>query len=284
MALAALIAQSLARPLPPEIRALAAHLLAERRGVAAILAYGSCLRGVATSESLVDLYVLTDDLADVSPNPVSRLGCRLVPPNVHYLECDVEGRTCRAKYAVLPLALFAAWMRRDNPYFWARFSQPAALVYAAGDGPRSAVAAALAEAIRTMFAAARGLSENADPLALWATGFAATYRTELRAEAASRAEDLVAANPAYYRAVSAELEAVEPAPADWNGRRRRGRLWSMVRLAKAAFTFAGGADYLVWKIERHSGHKIALSDWQRRHPLLAGLMLLPQLLKRGAVR
>ena len=46
----------------------------------------------------------------------------------------------------------------------------------------------------------------------------------------------------------------------------------------------GGADYIVWKIERHSGEKIVLSPWQRRHPLLAAPLLLPRLLRRGAIR
>ena len=53
---------------------------------------------------------------------------------------------------------------------------------------------------------------------------------------------------------------------------------------KAAFTFTGGIDYVAWKIERHSGQKVELSDWQKRHPIIAGLLLLPKLLKSGAVR
>ena len=56
------------------------------------------------------------------------------------------------------------------------------------------------------------------------------------------------------------------------------------RLIKASFTFAGGADYLVWKIARHTGHKITLTAWQRRHPVIAGLILLPRLLRRGTVK
>ena len=57
-----------------------------------------------------------------------------------------------------------------------------------------------------------------------------------------------------------------------------------LRLAKASLTFAGGADYIAWKINRHAGTDIQLKPWQRRHPLLAGLSLLPRLLKSGAVR
>jgi hypothetical protein len=55
-------------------------------------------------------------------------------------------------------------------------------------------------------------------------------------------------------------------------------------LIKAAFTFEGGASYAAWKIERHSGSRITLSPWQQRHPVLAGLMLLPKLLRRGTIK
>ena len=63
-----------------------------------------------------------------------------------------------------------------------------------------------------------------------------------------------------------------------------GKLLSLVRLAKACFTFEGGADYAAFKIERHTGRKIALTQWQRRHPLIAGLLMLPKLLRSRALR
>jgi hypothetical protein len=63
-----------------------------------------------------------------------------------------------------------------------------------------------------------------------------------------------------------------------------GKALSVVRLAKASLTFAGGAEYIVWKINRHAGTDIRLTPWQQRHPLLAGLSLLPRLLSSGAVR
>jgi hypothetical protein len=53
---------------------------------------------------------------------------------------------------------------------------------------------------------------------------------------------------------------------------------------KASFTFQGGADYLAWKIERHSGQKITLKPWQRRHPIVAGALMLPALRRKGAIR
>jgi hypothetical protein len=70
----------------------------------------------------------------------------------------------------------------------------------------------------------------------------------------------------------------------WAWRRIEGKALSVLRLAKASFTFAGGAEYIAWKINRHAGTSIELKPWQRRHPLLAGLSLLPRLLKGGAIR
>ncbi len=58
----------------------------------------------------------------------------------------------------------------------------------------------------------------------------------------------------------------------------------MLRLAKASATFAGGVDYIAWKINRHAGTKIELKPWQKRHPLLAAISLLPRLLRSGAIR
>jgi hypothetical protein len=78
--------------------------------------------------------------------------------------------------------------------------------------------------------------------------------------------------------------AAAEAAARWRKLQRRGKWLSVARLAKASFTFAGGIDYLAWKINRHAGTAIVIRPWQRRWPLLAALILLPRLLWRGAVK
>jgi hypothetical protein len=57
-----------------------------------------------------------------------------------------------------------------------------------------------------------------------------------------------------------------------------------MRLVKSAFTFEGGVDYLLWKIERHSGVRVEVSDRVRRHPLIFGWGTLIELRRRGAFR
>jgi hypothetical protein len=196
------------------------------------------------------------------------------------------GQRLRAKYALLPLRLFAKWTAREtsNPYFWARFAQPSALVYARDDKTGDDVATSIAEALRTSFANAKALTTETDALAIWTAGFNATYQSEFRSEKTNRAADIVSAEPDYYREAARLLASEAPIHANQTLRRLTGKGWSVLRLIKAAFTFLGGADYIVWKIERHSGEKIILTDWQRRHPVIAGLLMLPELLRKGAVR
>ena len=265
---------------------MANFLQRRHEGAVAILAYGSCLRGVAASDTLMDFYVLTKDLKGVSSNIISRLACSAVPPNVYYTETKFEAQSLRAKYAVLPLYLFAKWVRRDtnNPYFWARFSQPSALVHAHDQQTREQVIAAISEALRTSFANAKALSTDQDAIAIWTAGFDATYDSEFRSEKTNRAAQIVSAYADYYKEAARLLVSEAPVHANQTLRKFMGKIWSALRLAKAAFTFQGGADYIVWKIERHSGEKIVLTDWQRKHPVIAGLMLLKTLLRKGAVR
>ncbi|MGH6719344.1 MAG: hypothetical protein ACREER_08500, partial [Alphaproteobacteria bacterium] len=143
------------------------------------------------------------------------------------------------------------------------------------------------------------------PLELWRRLFRATYGCELRAEPADRADAVVAAAHARYvdltppALTAAGIAWAETAGAldlaigaaqrrrarlAWALRRPAGKLLSLLRLAKAAFTFDGGADYLAWKIERHSGVRPRLSPWQRRHPLLALPLLAWRLWRQGVVR
>lgn len=273
-------------PAPAAVIAMAEQVRQHHAGVAAVLAYGSSLRDAKPAETLIDLYVLTDTGAGVSPSLLSQMGCALLPPNVYYAERASGDGTCRAKYAVLPLSALAARVGRNtaNPYFWARFAQPLRLVWSRSDADTDAVLAILAEAAETAVANARGLSRDVPPAEQWASLFRETYRTELRPESADRARLIVEAESRYYTAVSEIFADTSPVHGLWAMRRLTGKALSVLRLVKAAFTFQGGADYIAWKIKRHSGVEIAVTDFHRRHPLLAGLLLLPQLLRKGAVR
>jgi hypothetical protein len=128
---------------------------------------------------------------------------------------------------------------------------------------------------------------RADALDLWREAFALTYSAELRAERPGRAQSVVDLDADRYRrfgAAAMKLAAGMNGGPSWRARRLQGKALSVLRLAKASATFAGGADYIAWKINRHAGTDIRLKPWQRRWPLLAAISLLPRLLKSGAVR
>ncbi len=293
-AIGAIVDAELAAPVPAAVRAVADAARA-RHGAAvlAVLFYGSCYRA-GCEEGLVDLYLLVDRYRNAHRNPLAACANALLPPNVYYVDGHHEGRKVRAKYAVVDLAGFGRLTgpRCFNPYFWARFAQPTGLAWVRDETVRMRVREALARAIVTTYRAARPLVAGTDdPLAVWRRAFLESYGTELRAEKPERARQIVEHFADRYRRLSRLLEAAPPPRVDaaacrrrWRLRRFQGKLLSVMRLVKAAFTFQGGAEYLAWKIERHSGVPLALTPWQKRHPVLASASLAWRLYRRRIIR
>ena len=187
----------------------------------------------------------------------------------------------------------AQFRRRARPSsldttVWARFCQPAALLYARDDSTRQAVRDVVTDAaVTALHWAARLAPSGSDSAERWRALFRATYGAELRAEQGSdRAALVYAADPQCYAAMAdaAPMGSMPSGNCAWAIRRRVGKALNLIRLVKAAFTFADGADYLVWKVERHSGVAVPLTPWQRRHPVLAAPLVLWRLRRVGAVR
>lgn len=267
-------------------------------GVRAVVFYGSCLR-LGTDENLMlDFYVLVDGLRDAIKNPISASFGALLPPNVYYHECDFNGRLVRAKVAVMTLGAFARGTAETTfaSALWARFAQPAAIVYAKDDVARTTVEHALARAVTTLLSKTAPLMTGPYTVdELWIRAFQATYRAELRPETDVKAEELVdTQRDRFMRVGKAAIESLGLDPsADakpdsgatwaWRGRRWWGRWLNLLRLLKAAFTFRGGLDYAAWKIERHSGIKVELTEHDRAHPILTGLRLLFRVKRQGGL-
>jgi hypothetical protein len=123
----------------------------------------------------------------------------------------------------------------------------------------------------------------------WASAYGETYNTELRSEKPGRAGVIIERNADYFSSLDrcaalASMPKVANSPMHWWVRRIQGKWLSVLRLIKAAFTFQGGADYLAWKIERHSGVKVDMTPWQRDHPILASPFIYWKLRRLGAIR
>jgi hypothetical protein len=303
------IEAELREAVPAPVTALAAQLAARARGGAvAVLYYGSTLR-TAQLDGLLDFYVLLDRATDWPGSRLAALANRLLPPNVGYVEGTFDGVSLRAKYAVIAMAQFETRVADQSldTTLWARFCQPSRCVWQRGAADGERVVAAICTAVITAsgWAAAHGPAQ-ATAEEYWKALFARTYATEIRVEKSDRSRGIVAADaPRFMRLLPQAWRAAGMAFADcgngqlrpgidatarrqlqqrWTHRELWGKPLNMLRLAKAAFTFDGGMDYVAWKVERHSGVRIEVKPWQRRFPLLAAPGLYLKLRRLGVIR
>jgi hypothetical protein len=163
-------------------------------------------------------------------------------------------------------------------------------VWTAGESSHERAIDIVAQAVPTLLGwTLPTVPEGSPAIELWKRAFALTFAAELRAERTDRSAQIVDADPERFVRFAEAAGSIVPHRGDrawewWRGKQRHGKIYSVARLAKASFTFASGADYIAWKINRHAGTAIKLKPWQRRHPLLAAITLLPRLLRTGAVR
>lgn len=277
----------------------------------AVLLYGSCLHSnCSLDEGIVDLYVLVDGYRKAYPQQrFLALFNGWLPPNVFYLEVTHQGKTLRAKYAVISTVDFERgaqfWF---HSYIWARFAQPSRLLFVRNDATRQRIYTAIAYSVVTFLKSGMPAIEAGEMSVeeIWTRCLMLTYASELRAEQETRARHLAQTNlPAFTRLTQAASPMLAPlllqqqdgayrcltTPAmqrqahwRWRLRRWQGRALSLLRLGKAVFTFVNGVEYAVWKIERHTGVRIEVTPMLRRHPILLGLVALRQLLRRGVLR
>lgn len=311
--LRALIGAELRRPAPAAVTGLAQRLAARAHGGAvAVLFYGSALRDGAL-DGVLDFYVLVERASDWPQSRTAAWAGRILPPNVGYLEeagsAAPGNRGLRAKYAVMTLAQFRSAMsvQRIDTTLWTRFSQPCACVQARNATAFAEVCDAVCGAVVTAARWAASLGPPAaDPASYWRALYQRTYAAELRVERTARATDLLAHDaerftrllPLAWQAggvtfrergtgqMAPALSPAERASAEerWRRRQRLGRMLNLLRLLKAALTFDNAAEYVAWKVERHSGYRIEPTPFQRRHPLLAAPALYWRLRRLGVLR
>ena len=308
-----IIRQESNRKASPALHVLINEILA-RHGKAgqAILFYGSCLRTGDEFEGLVDLYLLVDDYRAAYQSRWQALANGLLPPNVYYLEIEFEGRVVRTKYAVLSMADFQKGTsgRWFHSYLWGRFCQPTALLFARNDQVKQLVYNSLAQSVLTFVRRVLPrLETEFNARRLWRMGLELSYRAEIRAEQPEKRARLFDAAPQYYEEITAIAMDAVPYPVksvdrkgalcyrhnistgvrflgriSWDLRSLQGKLLSVLRLLKAATTFENGVDYILWKIQRHTGVSVEVTPKLRRHPLLAMWVLSWQLYRRGGFR
>ena len=307
-----LIRQKAAQPSGGAVQALADRIRTTYGdAVRGILFYGSCLRSGDDRGGMVDLYVIVDRYASAYRSRRWALLNQILPPNVFYLETRVEDRVVRAKYAVLSLAdlkrgTSRAWF---HSYLWGRFAQPAAILYAQSPKVAEQLHRALGQAVLIFLSRVIPCApERFSTRELWLKGFSLSYRAELRAERPEKIAGLFQSSAGFYEQITAAVLPLLPYPVTciageggrftsrisirrrlgcrigWRVRALQGKALSLLRLLKGAFTFSGGLNYILWKIERHSGVTVEVPPRLRRHPILALCVLSWRLYRNGAFR
>lgn len=298
--------ESRTQPFPAAASFVAALKARYGESVQAVLFYGSCLQQGTDEGLMLDFYVLANDLPAAIGHRFSALMARLLPPNVYYHEHEFEGRTVRAKVAVMHPDDFILGVsnRARTSALWARFAQPTALAYVVDDATRARLEAALAMAARTMLLSVLPLMKpQFTPADWWVAALRATYGAELRPEKDSKPLALVENAATRFTQVALAV-AVErglpvtsglirhlPVQAEvkqtrrrWRVRRVVGKTANALRLIKALFTFQAGIDYAVWKMERHSGVHVPVTDFDRRFPLIGAIRVAWRARRSGAVK
>ena len=310
------ISRELEAPVRPGARWLAEEI-AKIHGetVLGVLFYGSCLRQ-DHDEGVLDFWVIVDDYAAAYSNGLHRLLNQVAPPNVFYLEREYEGGTLRTKYGVIDREAFERGTDLDawHPYIWSRFAQPVRALACRDEAAEQVLTSAVSNAIVSTVGRLVCLLPGRQGVfrfslaAFWQEAFRRTYDSERRPEAEDLIRGLYLADPERYDHVatlalqhlaseghfvkatahprSFELELTPYAERmgrlRWRLMRPYARLLGLVRLIKTAFTFGDWVPYVLWKLERHTGRRIELTERQRKHPLIfAWPIILPLLLRRN---
>ncbi len=268
--------------------------------------YGSSLRDINNNDKMLDFYVLVDSYGKTHKNPLRALLNLLLPPAVYYLENkneDTSISTC--KYSIISLKSFEkkCTKRAFLSQIWGRFSQPAIVLFAKDKTIHKRIQTARANAIKHIASQAAPLfTKQVSAIEFWSRAYCESYKTELRPESPkSRTLEIVKRHKNRYEKLSDILfgapdkDGVYTLPANsqfdrficklkWALRRVLGKIIAAMRIINSAFTFSGGLDYALHKLQSHSGVKIEVTDSQRRHPVLWSPVLAWKLWKKGAFR
>ena len=258
-----------------------------KKDLMAIIFYGSALRFNTSDGFLLDFYVILRKLHPSIKNPLMRFFAHILPPNVYYYELERNGKICRAKVAIITMTAFKKGTSDQcfSPSLWGRFSQPIKLIYYDTERTKGIVTKALSNAIKTFLGNTIKSTEKKISISeLWIKGLNLTYGCELRPESKSKINSIFENNKKRYEQIGKlaleELEIerygtfeIKWEKLKWFLRKYWTRSLNILRLIKAAYTFKGGIEYLVWKLERHRGIKIELTEKEKEKPILSTIKI-----------
>lgn len=263
----------------------------------AIVFYGSCMRTHKYENAVLDFYVIVDGYRNAYKNKWHAFLNKVLPPNVYFEQVKLNDCEIQAKYAVVS--------RKDlirktsgsafHPYFWARFAQPIAVAYVNNPTVLQWLVTIQQQSVQTLVRKVSCMLEHEwTSKELWVTALRLTYHAELRTETKTRANEIYNSDADYFDGISAAISAESfselavhrnktMCTIRWKFRTIVGKCLSVLRLLKATATFTNGVDYIAWKIHRHTGESIHVSQRLRKYPWLFCWPLLWRLYRSNKI-
>lgn len=265
-----------------------------KNSVVGIVFYGSCMRTRDYKDAILDFYVVVDSYSKAYGNWWLSVSNSVLPPNVFYLQETVNGEIYRAKYAVVTKkSLTFGVSKAFHSYFWARFTQPMTYIYAQNNEFESWFAKVQSMACHSFYNSVIPVFESfPQDHQFWVRGLQLTYSAELRTETNTRAALIYENDREFYNDLFLSLDKNIKVGGSsnsifvlkWKLRILLGKLLSVLRLMKATTTFVGGVDYIAWKIERHTGKPIHITNKMRKWPWIYIWPVVINLYKQGKIR
>ena len=160
----------------------------------AIIFYGSCMRSGDYHDAVLDFYLVVDSYKSAYKKNWPALLNKLLPPNVYFIQLNINGEIFQAKYSIISADDLQRYTDETcfHSYFWARLTQPIALLYLQKDNLRDWVLKIQQQAITTF---AKEVScmlvEKKGKEDWWMGAFKLTYAAELRTESQDRDHTVV---------------------------------------------------------------------------------------------
>lgn len=284
-------------------------LTAPGRGVQAILLYGSVLWNATRDKtSQPDFIVVVDNLSAWYRRLRDRVWAAVLPPAVHCLRAEgasgVREGAALAKVSVVSATQLASETSNTakDLHLAGRLSKRVALVWSRDPQARARIVDAKRAALTTVARLTISRFDGAISLDdFLAAMLGLSYESEVRIVEPGKIAALLDVECDHYRALgrallpalgatpvdaAASVFQLPPGAADARAELqrclRRSRRRAYLRWPKYLVTYDGWLDYLLQKLAR-TGTPVALTERQRRHPLIFAIPVLYQMMRTKRV-
>jgi hypothetical protein len=263
---------------------------------------------------IYDFFLVTDDYRLLYPDAKQQFLCQHLPPSVYYLELESEkfGKLC-AKYSVISLDRLrqeTSPQASDN-YHMGRFGQKIGICYVKDDAVRTALIDAFFDALIWNVRLTIHKFHRDFPFEGFFLKYLRTsYSGATRIETEEKFQSIYANDKGFYDSIYRKVlcyyeqetgeirynqakDLYELQVFGWprfsNYLRARfflnkSKCTSTLRWFKNMLTFKNWLDYIINKVERHSGVKLELTRLDRKFPLIIGSRHFFRLLFKGHLR